>query len=106
MHGAPPPPPQPPTAPINLGNNLKNTSSTIPALPPLSNFNVFENVPVQPSSFNNITTGGIGNNLFGSQAATAVRESKTKTKTQAEVDDFLYELPDDMPYLELGDGLI
>ena len=99
--------PQRPTAPINLGNNLFNTSSTGPVPPPRPNFNFFENVPTQhPSSFNNPATGGTGNDLFGSQAATAVRESETKIKTQAEVDDFLYELPDDMPELELGDGLV
>ena len=44
--------------------------------------------------------------MFGSRAAIAVRERKTKTKTQNEVGDFLYELPDDMPDLELGDELI
>ena len=73
-----------------MGNNLFNTSITGPVPPPRSNFNFFENVPAQhPSSFNNPATGGIGNNLFGSQAATAVRESETKTKKEAEVDDFL-----------------
>lgn len=90
-----------------MGNNLFNTSSTGPVPPPRPNFNFFENVPTQhPSSFNNLATGGIGNDLFGSQAAIAVRESETKIKTQAEVDDFLYELSDDMPELELGDGLV
>ena len=50
---------------------------------------------------------GIENNLFGSQAATAVRENKTKTKTQQEVDDLLYGLPDTgMPDLVLGDSVI
>ena len=34
-------------------------------------------------------------------------KKKIKTKTQQEVDDFLYELPDTgMPELMLGDGLI
>ena len=42
--------------------------------------------------------------MFGSQTATTVRENKTKT--QQEVDDFLYELPDSMPELVLGDGLL
>ena len=41
------------------------------------------------------------NDFFGSQAASAFRESKTKT--QQEVDDFLYELPETMPDLVLGD---
>ena len=43
--------------------------------------------------------------FFGSQAATAVRENKTKT--QADIDDFLFELPEnEMPELALGDDLI
>ena len=42
--------------------------------------------------------------MFGSQTATTVRENKTKT--QQEVDDFLYELPDSMPKLVLGNGLL
>ena len=41
--------------------------------------------------------------MFGSQAAFAFRENKTKT--QQEVDNFLYELPETMPDLELGDEL-
>ena len=52
---------------------------------------------------------GIGNNLFGSQAAMASpRENNNKTiKMQQEIDDFLYELPNTRPpVLELGDGLI
>ena len=51
---------------------------------------------------------GIGNNLFGSQGAMAdPREEEKKTKTQQDVDDFLYELPErTMPDLELGDGLL
>ena len=41
--------------------------------------------------------------MFGSQTASAFRENKTKT--QQEVDDFLYVLPETMPDLELGDEL-
>ena len=52
----------------------------------------------------NISTPGIGNDLFGSQAVSAVRENKTKT--QQEIDDFLYELPETMPDLKLGDRLV
>ena len=59
----------------------------------------------QPSSFSN-PTGEIENDLFQSQAATAIRENKTKTKAQAEVDNFLYKLPENMLDLELGDGLV
>ena len=46
----------------------------------------------------------MGNDLFGLQAAIATREGKTKT--QEKVDNFLYELPEDVPELELGDGLL
>ena len=42
--------------------------------------------------------------MFRSQAATAVRENKTKT--QQKVDDFLYEPPDSMHELVLGDRLL
>ena len=50
---------------------------------------------------------GIGNDLFGSQAAMASPKEGKKTKTQQDVDDFLYELLDrKMPDLELGDGLL
>ena len=66
---------------------------------PTDDFNVLSNRA--PSS---ISTKGIGNNLFGSQAATTIRENKTKT--QQEVDDFLYELLDTMPDLVLGDELL
>ena len=72
-------------------------------IPPSNNFNVENSVRAPPP---NISTPGIGNTLFGSQAATAIRENKTKTRTQQEVDDFLYELPDNMPELVLGDGLL
>ena len=41
--------------------------------------------------------------MFGSQAASAIRENKTKT--QQEVDDCLHELPETMPDLVLGDEL-
>ena len=68
--------------------------------PPTEDFNVLSNRTL-PS----ISTHGIENNLFGSQAATAVRENKTKT--QQEVDDFLYEIPEPtMPDLELGARLL
>ena len=51
--------------------------------------------------------GVVGNNLFGSQAATLITGEKVKEKTysQVAIDDALYELPDN-PDLELGDGLL
>ena len=65
--------------------------------------NYFEPVPVNAPSYIGFDNNGqIGNDLFGSQAA--VREGKTKT--QQVVDDFLYELAEDIPELVLGDGLL
>ena len=90
----PPPPPQP-----SISGSLFN-SSTGAVLPPTEDFNVLSNRTL-PS----ISTHAIGNNLFDSQAATAVRENKTKTQQNA--DDFLYEMPEPtIPDLELGDRLL
>ena len=51
--------------------------------------------------------GPIGNNLFGSIGAMMDPKAKEKSKTSQEIDDFLYELPDNgAPTLELGDGLL
>ena len=94
--------PQPP--PFRSSNNTTLNTNLFPPSagvdqPLTSNFDV-ENFTV-PS----IETRGIGNDIFGSQAASAIRENKTKT--QAEIDDFLYELPEnEMPELALGDSLI
>ena len=97
-------PPPPPTAPINLGSNLFELNNA--NIPSSSDSNFLENVPIQKAP-PTIWKKGIGNNLFGPQAATAIRENIIKTKTQQEVDDFLYELPDTgMPELVLGDDLI
>ena len=87
-----PPPPPPPSF------NLFGSNETVFPPPPTNNFNVNASVRAPPP---NISTRGIGNDLFGSQAASAVRENKTKT--QQEVDDFLYELPEMMPDLVLRD---
>ena len=55
----------------------------------------------------NISTKGIGNNLFGSQASIIQRENDIKkNQEQPEIDDLLYELPETMPELELGDPLL
>ena len=59
-------------------------------------------IPAQTSSFNPYkrtnpgSSGGVGNDLFGSQAATLTRGEKVKEKTdtQIAIDDALYELPD------------
>ena len=77
-------------------------SETPPLFPSLANeFDVNAKIRAPPP---NISTCGIRNDLFGSQAAFAIRENKTKT--HKEVDDFLYELPETMPDLELGDELV
>ena len=71
------------------------------SLGPRSNF--FETVPDNTPPYTGFDNNGqVGNDLFGSQAA--IREGKTKT--QQAVDDFLYEPPEDIPELELGDGLL
>ena len=69
-------------------------------------------IPAQTSCFNPYrktnpgSSGGFGNDLFGSQAATLTRGEKVKEKTdtQLTMDVAVYELPDN-PELELGDGL-
>ena len=94
------PPPPPPAPSFNLGENLLKSVAP-PVFPSLANeFEVNAKIRAPPP---NISTRGIGNDLFGSQAASVFRENKTKT--QQEVDDFLYELPETMPDLELGDEL-
>ena len=90
-----PPTPPPPSTPFNL------FGSNAPVFPPPTNdFNVNASLRAAPPK---ISTRGIGNDLSGSQAASAIKENKTKT--QQEVDDFLYELPETMPDLLLGDEL-
>ena len=90
--GLKPPRPSPPPSP---GNSLFG-SNDAPIILPSYNFDVDASVRAPNIS----TPREIGNTLFGSQAATAIRENKTKT--QQEVDDILYELPE----LVLGDGLL
>ena len=98
-----PRPPQPPQSTGNFGKSLFESNNSF--LPPQNNLTSFSAThPILRSTPNFTSSKGIGNDLFGSQAATTVRENKTKT--QQEVDDFLYELPDSMPELVLGDGLL
>ena len=94
-----PRPPQPPPPP-SPSFNLFGSNKLVFPRPPTNYFNVNASVKAPPP---NISTRGIGNDLFGSQAASAVRENKTKT--QQEVDGFLYKLPETMPDLVLGDEL-
>ena len=94
LDGGPRPPPPPPSF------NLFGSNEPVFPPPPTNDFNVNASVRAPPP---NISTRGIGNDSFGSQAASAVRENKTKT--QQEVDDFLYELPEAMPDLVLVDEL-
>ena len=92
-NGAPPPPPSGRT---NISFN--NT----PFIPSKQNFDVVNNPFVLSNIGNNEK---IGNDLFGSVAATAGPREET-TKTKNEINDFLYELPDTgLPHLELGDKL-
>ena len=100
--GSPHPPPA--DNPLNLNNQpiLFEGNSSRPAVVSCSNF--FEPDPenAAASYIGSDNNRQIGNDLFGSQAA--VRERKTKT--QQEVDNFLYELPEDIPQLELDNGLL
>ena len=102
LDGGPRPPPPPPPPP-SISGNLFNSTNAAAVPPPTDDFNVLINRA--PTS---IWSKGIGNDLFSSQAAMASpREEKKKTKTQHDVDDFLYEMPDQkMPDLEIGDGLL
>ena len=95
-------PPQPPQPPGNFGKNLFEPNNSFLKQNKLNSFSATD--PILRSTPNFTSSKGIGNDLFGSQAATAVRENKTKT--QEEVDDFLYELPDLMPELVLVHGLL
>ena len=96
-------PPQPSPPPPPSASSLFETKSNPFAAPP-TNFNLNNSIVGPPTSFESLK--GIGNNLFGSQAAEAVRENKTKTKAQDEIDDFLYEMPENVPKLNLGDGFL
>ena len=98
LDGGPRPPQPPPQPPPSF--NLFGSNEPVFPPPPTNYFNVNASVKAPPP---NISTRGIGNDLFDSQAASVVRESKTKT--QQEVDGFLYKLPETMPDLVLGDEL-
>ena len=95
----PPPPPPPSSRSINLGENLFKAPPIFPS--PANEFEVNAKIRAAPP---NCSTHGIRNDLFESQAASAIRENETKT--QEEVDDFFYELPETMPDLKLGDELV
>ena len=95
-------PPQPPQPPGNFGKNLFEPNNSFLKQNKLNSFSATD--PILRSTPNFTSSKRIGNDLFRSQAATAVRENKTKT--QQKVDDFLYELPDSMHELVLGDGLL
>ena len=107
LDGSPRPSPPPPLPAPSISRNLFNNTDTS-ILPSTDDFNVQTNranLLVLPTIWSN---KGIGNNLFGSQAAMAdPREEEKKTKTEQDVDDFLYELSErTMPDLEIGDGLL
>ena len=103
LDGGPrPPQPPPPSTTSFAGNNLLGAEAA-PVFPTLDDFNKRASIR---APLTNILTRGIGNDLFGSRAASTIRENEPKNQTQQEVDDFLYELPDTIPDLELGDGLL
>ena len=111
-NGAPPPPPPggaPPGGSLPFGapdsggflDNLWNNLPGLPSFPGLSSSSKPFLVPKIEGD------DPIGNNLFGSIGAMIDPKAKEKNKTSQEIDDFLYELPDNgAPTLELGDGLL
>ena len=124
----------PPPAPPNIEDLIKNGPQFPPRTPPPAfgapgsrGFldNLWNNLPSLPtfpgvglnagSSRKPLVEpkidgdGPIGNNIFSSIGA--IMDPKTrreKSKTTNEIDDLLYELPDDsqLPHLEMGDGLL
>ena len=113
-NGAPPPPAPggaPPGGPLPFGapgsggflDNLWNNLLGLPSFPGLSSSSSSKPFVVLKIEGD----GPIGNNLFGSIGAMMDPKAKEKSKTSQEIDDFLYELPDNgAPTLELGDGLL
>ena len=75
--------------------------------PPLSNSFGNFHIPAQILSLSNKNEGLTGN-LFGLQTQTLTREKEKTVKgnIQQQLDDTLYELPDNPPKLELGDCLL
>ena len=100
LDGGPRPPQPLPPPPLSAPFSFFGSNEPVFPPPPTNDFNVKASARAPPPK---ISTRGIGNDLFVSQVASAVRENKTKT--QEEVDDFLYELPETMPDLELGHEL-
>ena len=107
----PPPPPPPAFGAPGSGGFLDNLWNNLPSLP------TFPGVGLNAGSSSSKPfvvpkidgDGPIGNNIFGSIGA--MMDPKTrreKSKTTNEIDDLLYELPDDsqLPHLEMGDGLL
>ena len=107
----PPPPPPPAFVAPGSGGFLDNLWNNLPSLP------TFPGVGLNAGSSSSkpfvVPTidgdGPIGNNIFGSIGA--MMDPKTrreKSKTTNEIDDLLYELPDDsqLPHLEMGDRLL
>ena len=88
LDAGPRPPQRPPPTQPCISGNLFNTSNVfIP--PPIDDFNIKVN-KAPPSIWKN----GIGNNLFGSQAAMKGPREIEKTGTQKGINYFLYELPE------------
>ena len=102
LDGGPRPPPPPPPLPPSINGDLFNKTNFFISTPPTDDFNVKIN-KTPPT----IWKKGIGNNLFGSQAAMKDPRETEKISTQNEIDDFLCESPEKkMPEFELGDGLL
>ena len=110
----------PPTLP-KIEDLIDNGPSLFPLPPPTGGQEVTSNVflpppPLPPPAGPVLNPfvlpkidgdGPIGNNIFGSIGAMMGPRSKEKDiNDKNEIDDFLYELPDNFPTLELGDKLL
>ena len=109
----------PPTLP-KIEDLIDNGPSLFPPPPPTGGQEVISNIfrpppPPPPPSAGPVLNpfvvpkidgdGPIGNNILGSIGAMAGPRTKEKN-VKKEIDDFLCELPDDFPTLELGDKLL
>ena len=109
----------PPTLP-KINDLIDNGPLLFPPPPPTDGQEVISNVfrpPPSPPPTGPVLNpflvpkidgdGPIGNNIFGSIGAMMGPRSKEKNISgNNEIDDFLYELPDNFPLLELGDKLL
>ena len=108
----PPPPPPPPTfgPPLTARSGGFQDNLNLPSLPSFPGVGLSTDGGSKPFVVPKLDGDGpIGNNLFGSIGAMMTPPAKEEeSKISNEIDDLLYELPNDsqLPHLEMGDGLL